>query len=83
MSHNYARDWHQCHICGCTFRDVDLAKKATTDEVLRLKDFVYECVDPVRCARFKEQRDAELARDRESDALQLASGSIGSRKGER
>lgn len=80
MSHHYATDWHQCHRCGCTFPDASLRKLQLVDTVLQLKSDVFQCLDEPRCARFKEHREGELARERQHDTVQIASNAIRPRK---
>jgi hypothetical protein len=60
----YANDWHQCHVCGCTFPDRELRKLELLDEVLKLKNEVHQCLDPKRCELWAGYRRAELDRDK-------------------
>jgi hypothetical protein len=59
----YAKDWHQCRTCGCTFPDRELRQLEVLDDVLKLKGEAYECLDPKRCELWASYRKAELQRD--------------------
>jgi hypothetical protein len=56
----YANDLHQCVKCGCTFLPASLRECRRVDQLLRLDETVFVCLDEKRCARFKIERELHL-----------------------